>query len=68
MLSITPIITSPFDVAKDALRMFDAELSAFEIARQCTLEPSYHELGADVVYADPARLSQVGLAFSCFKA
>lgn len=65
LLSITPVLMTPFDVAKEALQMFDAELSAFDIARQCTVEPSYHEHGADLVYCDPARLSQVVLGVLC---
>lgn len=59
MLSISPTLIRPEQVISEALQMFESEFSAFGITRQLVVEPSFHNLEAELVYCDPMRLSQI---------
>lgn len=59
MLSISPTLVHPVTVASEALQMFESEFSAFDISKQFVVDPSLHQLGADLVHCDPMRLSQI---------
>lgn len=59
LLTVFSTLTRPEDVVKEAFQMFKAELAVYKIKQSITVEPSFHQLGAESVYCDPARLSQV---------
>lgn len=59
MLSIAPIPCEASRVVQDALQMFEAELSSFDIMTRFIIDKSYTDLAVEKCNMDPSRLSQI---------
>lgn len=59
LLVIAPLATQPEALTQHAVKMFEGEARAADIAMGYYTEPSYRDLGVDWVQLDPTRLLQV---------
>ena len=59
LLTITPVLVEPLVVARQALQIFEAELSANDIASSYIVTQSYIHLNINWVYCDPSRVTQI---------
>ena len=59
LLLVSPIPAQPIKTMQQALKMFEAEISAHGMALELHVEYSYHSLEVDWVLVDPSRLTQV---------
>lgn len=59
LLVICPIEVQPVETIKQALKMFESELSKSDIKLEHTLLPTYSALDIDWVRLDPSRLLQI---------
>ncbi|KAH7093593.1 putative histidine kinase HHK11p [Paraphoma chrysanthemicola] len=59
LLVITPIDAQPEDVARHAVKMFDAEAKAAKVDLSFVVDKSYREMDVNWVSLDPTRILQV---------
>ncbi|KAK8179682.1 hypothetical protein BC567DRAFT_248924 [Phyllosticta citribraziliensis] len=60
LLVMTPVDAQPDSIGRHAVKMFEAEAKAADIALRFRTEPSYRNIvGADFVSLDPTRLLQI---------
>ena len=59
LLLVSPIPTQPLKTVQQVLKMFEAEISSYDIGLEFHVEDSYYVIDVDWVLVDPARLTQV---------
>jgi hypothetical protein len=59
LLAITPIDAEPHAVVSHAVKMFESEAKAADVAMMLDVDQSYQDLKLDRVSLDPTRLLQV---------
>lgn len=59
LLSITPVVANPEAVAREALKIFEAQFRALGVTSELKLSPDYKRLKFENALFDPSRIIQV---------
>jgi len=59
LLMITPVTVKPVEIAKQAVKMFDAELQSKDLRVVFESHPSLQELKIEWMALDPSRVLQI---------